>query len=158
MMRRLLVLTLGAGVACAAPAPAPSDPAAERAAIESVLDGWYTAMIAKDSAGTVAPLTEEFLLLEDTLPLSRAELTSRIMQGEGQWTSNRSDFRTRVEGDVAWTTFRNDETSVGPDGAPCTARFLETAVLVRGDGGWLIDRYHAAAVERWHCGPTPASP
>jgi ketosteroid isomerase-like protein len=157
MRRLVLALVLGAG-ACAAPAPAPSDPSADRAAIEAVLDGWYTAMIAKDSAGTVAPLTEEFLLLEDTLPLSRAELAARILQGEGQWTSKRHDFQTRVAGDVAWSTFRNDETSQGPDGASCAARFLETAVFIRRGGGWLIDRYHAAAVERWHCGPPAASP
>ena len=157
-MRLMLVLALGAGVACAAPAPAPTDPAADQAAIESVLDRWYAAMIAKDSAGTVAPLTEEFLLLEDTLPLSRAELAARILQGEGQWTSKRYDLRTRVEGDVAWSTFRNDENSTGPDGVPCAARFLETAVFVRRGGGWLIDRYHAAAVERWRCGAAPASP
>jgi len=123
-----------------------------------VLDGWYTAMIAKDSAGTVAPLTREFLLLEDTLPLTRTELAARLLEGEGQWTSKRSDFRTRVEGGVAWSTFRNDETSQGPDGASCAARFLETAVFVRRGGAWLIDRYHAAAVERWHCGQAPPSP
>jgi ketosteroid isomerase-like protein len=147
-----------AGVACAAPATVRPDPAADQAAVEAVLDGWYTAMIAKDSAGTVAPLTAEFLLLEDTLPLRRTELAARILQGEGQWTSKRHDFQTRIEGDVAWSTFRNDETSAAADGSACAARFLETAVFVRRGGAWLIDRYHAAAVERWHCGRPSASP
>ncbi|HEX9164625.1 MAG TPA: nuclear transport factor 2 family protein [Gemmatimonadales bacterium] len=157
MTRRVVMLALGIGAACAAPAPAPDSRSADQAAIEAVLDGWYTAMIAKDSAGTVAPLTEDFLLLEDTLPLSRTELAVRLLQGVGQWTSKRHDFQTRVAGDVAWSTFRNDETSLGPDGTSCAARFLETAVFVRRGGAWLIDRYHAAAVERWHCGPPPSA-
>jgi ketosteroid isomerase-like protein len=136
----------------------PSDSAADKAAVEAVLDGWYAAMIARDSAGTIRPLAAEFLLLEDTLWIDRAGLAARITGGEGEWTSRRYDFRTRVAGDVAWTTFRNDETSSGPDGASCAARFLETVIFVRQGQGWLIDRYHAAAVEGWHCGSVPASP
>lgn len=145
-------------MACQAPAPVPPDQSADRMAIESVLDTWYAAMIARDSVGVVTPLTETFLLLEDTLPLTGAQLVARLRDGDGQWSSVRHDFQTQVQGDVAWSTFRNDEAAAGPDGSSCTARFLETAVFVRREGAWRIDRYHAAAIERWQCTPPAGSP
>ena len=61
-------------------------------------------------------------------------------------------MRTRIMGEVAWTTLKNHETSQGKDGKKCKADFLETIVSVRSGGRWLIDRYHAAAAHRWSCG------
>lgn len=127
---------------------------ADSAAIRATLDAWYVAMQAVDSAGILAPLTPQFLLLEDTLPLSGAGLVARLKQGgsETKWTVAFSDFRTRIVGDVAWTTLKNHETSIGKDGKHCQAEFLETIVFVRDAARWLIDRDHAAAVHRWSCG------
>lgn len=135
-----------------APAPRPIDPAADEAAIRAVLDQWYVAMQAADSAGTVAPLTRDFLLLEDTLPLTGPELAARLKGEAGtKWTALFSDFRTRLNGNVAWTTLKNHEESTGKDGKRCQADFLETIVFVREGERWLIDRYHAAALHRWSC-------
>jgi ketosteroid isomerase-like protein len=166
-MRRLLVVTLLAGAACASnepasgsetarmtvPASAVPAAAADSAAIRATLDGWYAAMQSVDSAATLAPLTPQFLLLEDTLPLTGPELVARLRQGgsDTKWTAEFSDFRTRIVGDVAWTTLRNHETSQGKDGKRCLADFLETIVFVRDGTRWLIDRYHAAAWHRWSC-------
>ncbi|HEX4934738.1 MAG TPA: nuclear transport factor 2 family protein [Gemmatimonadaceae bacterium] len=149
----------GAGDSATAPASAPTPASArpttvadDERAIRAVLDQWYVAMQAADSAGTVAPLTPEFLLLEDTLPLTGPELVARLKEGAGaKWTAAFSDLRTRVRGDVAWTTLRNHEESTAPDGKRCQADFLETIVFVRDGGDWRIDRYHAAAFHRWHC-------
>lgn len=152
-----LVLTLLL-TACQARVPMPPDPSADQRAIEGLLDAWYAAMIARDSVGVVTPLTETFLLLEDTLPLTGAQLVARLRDGDGQWSSVRHDFQTRVHGDVAWSSFRNDEAATGPDASRCTARFLETAVFVRREGAWRIDRYHAAAIERWQCTPPAGGP
>lgn len=143
--------------ACTAPAPAPARPdrATDEAALRATLDRWYAAMQARDSAGTLAPLTPEFLLLEDTLPLSGPALVTRLRadSAQGTWTAAFSDWRTRIDGDVAWTTLRNHETSRPPAGGACEADFLETIVFVRRDGAWFIDRYHAAALNRWRCAP-----
>ncbi|MEZ4457310.1 MAG: nuclear transport factor 2 family protein [Gemmatimonadales bacterium] len=135
-------------------AAAPTTAAEDSAAINATLDRWYAAMQAGDSAGILAPLTPQFLLLEDTLPLSGLELVARLKQdgGSGKWTYQFSDWHTRRVGDVAWTTLRNHEASQQPDGTPCNADFLETIVLVHDGGQWLIDRYHAAALHRWTCG------
>ena len=146
----------GAGDTAAAAANAATaratDPAADEAAIRAVLDQWYVAMQGADSAGTVAPLTRDFLLLEDTLPLTGPELASRLKEGAGtKWTASFSDFRTRLNGNVAWTTLKNHEESTDKDGKRCQADFLETIVFVREGERWLIDRYHAAALHRWSC-------
>lgn len=140
--------------AAATPSVRAADPAADEAAMRATLDGWYAAMQSLDSAGVMAPLTSQFLLLEDTLPLSGAELFARLKEGgtTTKWTAAFSDWRTRVLGDVAWTTLKNHEESTAPDGKKCQADFLETIVFVRDGEHWRIDRYHAAALHRWSCG------
>ncbi len=166
-MRGFLVVALVAIAACAPEGPsrgtdstqatvsakAVPDPAADSAAIRATLDGWYVAMQAVDSAATLAPLTPQFLLLEDTLPLTGPQLIARLKQGgtDAKWSAEFSDFRTRIVGDVAWTTLRNHEVSQGKDAKKCQADFLETIVFVRDGKRWLIDRYHAAAFHRWSC-------
>ncbi|MFN8582954.1 MAG: nuclear transport factor 2 family protein [Gemmatimonadaceae bacterium] len=125
------------------------------AAIRSMLDAWQAAaMQAGDSAGTLAPLTKHFLLLEDTLPLSGPELVARLAKGgtDTKWSATFSDWRTRFNGDVAWTTLRNHETSEGKTWKKCRADFLETIVFVREGSRWPIDRHHAAALRPWTCG------
>ena len=168
MLRRFFAVALLAATACApndssssgdtarsnAPAKPATEAAADSAAIRTTLDEWYVALQTVDSAATLAPLTPQFLLLEDTLPLSGPELVARLKKGgtETKWTAEFSDLRTRVVRDVAWTTLRNHETSQGKDGKKCQADFLETIVFVRDGKRWLIDRYHAAALHRWRCG------
>lgn len=168
-MRRSLVMALLALASCSPQASstdrdtahasastgAPNAPTADSTAMHATLDRWYRAMQAVDSAGIVAPLTPQFLLLEDTLPLSAPQLVARLAAGgtDAKWTYSFSDWRTRIVGDVAWTTLKNHETSRGNDGKECQADFLETIVFVREGDGWLIDRYHAAALHRWQCEP-----
>ncbi len=134
-----------------------ADTAADTVAIRTTLDGWYAAMQRVDSAEIVAPLTPEFLLLEDTLPLNRDQLVARLTEGDDstvKWTAEFSDLRTRIVGNVAWTTLKNHEVSRSSrDGKVCQADFLETIVLVRNGATWRIDRYHAAALHRWKCVP-----
>ena len=152
-MRHFLPGVALAVLGCTRPASPAPDVAADSAAIRTTLDRWYAAMQSVDSAGILAPLTPQFLLIEDTLPLSGPELVARLKEaGTGTpWTHDFSDLRNRIEGNVAWTTLRNHETSQAPDGKKCQADFLETIVFVRANGTWLIDRYHAAALRRWSC-------
>lgn len=160
-MRTLRLLLVMAAVACAkgesppppAESPAQHDRASDEAAIRKTLDSWYDAMYANDSSAIVAPLTREFLLLEDTLPLSGNELVARLKTDNdgAKWRANFSDFKTRIEGDVAWTTLRNHEIIEPPGNKKCSADFLETIVFVRSGDAWKIDRYHAAALHQMTC-------
>jgi len=129
------------------------DGASDSQAIRTTLEEWYVAMQKIDTVGVLAPLTEQFLLLEDTLPLTGDELVARLQRGgtETKWTAEFSDFRTRFLGEVAWTTVKNHEDALMEDGTQCQADFLETIVFVRQGESWFIDRYHAAAVNRWSC-------
>ena len=127
--------------------------ATDTTAIRATLENWYVAMYKIDSVGILSPLTPEFLLLEDTLPLTGIELVNRLKKGgrETKWSAEFSDMHTRFQGDVAWTTLKNHEIAIMKDGQQCQADFLETIVFVREDQHWMIDRYHAAAVHPWSC-------
>ena len=132
----LFACQLGACTGTSQPAvstqPSPAVLAADTLAIRVTLEDWYAAMYKIDTAGILAPLTPHFLLLEDTLPLSGAELVARLKKGgtDTKWTAEFSDLRTRTLGDVAWTTLKNHETAQKKDGKQCQADFLETIVFV----------------------------
>lgn len=129
------------------------DMVADSIAIRTTLEGWYNAMYKVDSVGILSLLTPQFLLLEDTLPLNGNELFARLKKGgtDTKWLAAFSDFHTRFQGDVAWTTLKNHETALKKGGNRCQADFIETIVFVRKDKHWLIDRYHAAIVNQWNC-------
>jgi ketosteroid isomerase-like protein len=151
---------LAVTIACRAtpPVPPPVDEAAEARAVEQALNDWYGAMARWDSAGIADAMTPTFFILEDTLPLDKVELMKRILEGRGQGTlsAQLSGLRTRVLGEVAWTTMRNAEVWMPAKGAPDSVAFLETVVLQKVNGRWLIDRYHAAKLPR--ATPSPAAP
>ena len=159
LIRLLIVLFIYQLVACNSTSPSPisvedtPDLVADSLAIRATLEGWYEGMYKVDSTEILAPLTPQFLLLEDTLPLTGLELLARLKKGGGEtkWSAEFSDLRTRFQGDVAWTTLKNHEIAEGKDGKQCQADFLETIVFVREDGCWLIDRYHAAVMHPWSC-------
>ena len=150
----IVSVILGCGEPARTPATEPSVEAVQ-ASLVATLDQWYSAMERGDSAGTIAPLTDQFLLLEDTLPMAGPDLAREIGHpppDSRPWHSARAGYRTRVRGDVAWTTFDNHEIQQNAGGAvACAADFIETVVFVRQDRRWLIDRYHAAARHRWNC-------
>lgn len=145
---RLALLPFLIAAACRAvpPAPPAGDEAAEAQAVHQALERWYTAIHGYDSAGIAGALTPTFLILEDTVPYDGPTLVREILQGRGvgSQVAVLTDLRTRVHGDVAWTTLRNDEVWTPVKGAPDSLHFLETVVLQKVAGRWLIDRYHAA--------------
>ena len=57
-----------------------------------------------------------------------------------------SDWRTVVEGDVAWTSLRNRALVSPQKGSPVHLDWRETVVLRKRDGQWLIARYQSAPV------------
>ena len=112
--------------------------------IRAVLDAWYVSMTAHDIPAVGAALTESFLLVEHDVLAGRTELLEMLSDGQAYSLDARlSDFQVSVEGDVAWSTHRNHEVYTPIGGETQELDFLETVVLVRRGGRWLIDRYHA---------------
>ena len=147
---RLLLPLLAMACRPVAPPPsAPNDPA-EITAVEAVLTRWYVAMSTHDSAGTAAPLLPSFFIFEDTTRIGRDELIREIVTGfgAGTQTAAMSKFETQVRGNLAWTSFRNDEVWTPKTGRPDSLHFLETVVFEKQNGQWMMDRYHATRLNR----------
>lgn len=112
--------------------------------IRTALIDWYTAMTAHDIAALGDALSDSFLLVEHSELVDRAELLEMLSgESDDELVADLSDFHVTVQGDVAWSTHRNHEVYTPHTGDPIRLEFLETVVLVRRDGRWLIDRYHA---------------
>ncbi|MSR02397.1 MAG: nuclear transport factor 2 family protein [Gemmatimonadetes bacterium] len=131
------------------PQALPNDPA-EITAIEGVLTRWYTAINAHDSAGVAAPLLPSFFIFEDTTRIDRDGLVQGIVSGfeAGSQTAAMSGFETQVRGNLAWTSFRNDEVWTPKTGSPDSLHFLETVVFEKRNGQWMMERYHATKLNR----------
>jgi len=112
--------------------------------VRATLAGWYAAMTAHDLDGVGAALTESFLLVEHDHLVDRVQLLEMLSgETDDELIAALSDFHVTVDGDVAWSTHRNHEVYTPSEGVPLHLEFLETVVLLRRDGRWLIDRYHA---------------
>lgn len=112
--------------------------------IRATLHGWYTAMATHDLTAVGAALTDNFLLVEHDELVNQTELLKMLSGADDyQLDASLSDFHVSVDGDIAWSTHRNHERYTPTDGESQEIDFLETVVLVRRDGRWLIDRYHA---------------
>jgi ketosteroid isomerase-like protein len=155
-MKRLAVIMCIAATAIGCvghPATARSAvaPADEARAVESTLRAWYDASTRHDSAAYAAVLLPDFFIFEDTTRYDRTALLTLVASSFAYGTdrATMSDFNTRVEGDVAWTSFRNEEffTPTGAAAQP-VRRYLESAVLRRVDGRWKLERYHATRINR----------
>ena len=151
-MRLPKLLLLLPAVACrpAAAPPANPDESAEIAAVEAVLARWNAAMKAHDSAGTAAPLLPSFFIFEDTTRIGRDDLVREVVKGfgAGSQTAAMSNFETQIRGNVAWTSFRNDEVWTPKTGRPDSLHFLETVVFEKQNGRWMMERYHATKINR----------
>lgn len=132
----------------------PPDPAADRAAVERTITTWFEEGFARvDTAMVGRLLTPSFQILEDSVWFDKPGVLAAVQSIPAQvgvpftLRYTFSDWRTAVRGDVAWTSFRNRAVLTPEGGAPMNLDWRETAVLVRSDSGWLIDRYQSAPVK-----------
>ncbi len=153
-MRRLLsCLAISSALACndrAPDHPAPTvPPQEERALIEgAVVDSLFGAISRFDYDGLRRSVTPEFELVEDTARMTIEDLIGlvRPLEGHGSMQYRFSDLNTRVAGNVAWTTYRNDGDAVVAGRVVERSAWLETAVLVRRDNTWRVERLHSNPV------------
>lgn len=136
--------------ACASEAP-PSDAElqAEMDAAEAVVVEFFDAIEAMDFEALEATVTSDFELVEDTLILDMAgfiELLQPYADAGATIEYVFSDFNTEVRGDVAWTRYRNRAVA-DMEGQEMHLEWLESAVLLKQDEGWKVDRLQSAPVE-----------
>jgi ketosteroid isomerase-like protein len=114
-------------------------------AAEAALMDWHRALEAHDWDAVDAGLTAQFIKIEHDRIFDKAALLALLTPSAalGRQRAFLHGFRTQVQGDVAWTTVRNDAVWIANDGKETAYGFLETAVFKREGDAWRIDRYHA---------------
>ena len=112
--------------------------------VRNVLCDWYIAMKNHDIDKLAAALSDTFLLIEhDELMDGKHLIEMLASEDDSTLVANLHDFHITVYGDTAWSTHRNSEVFTSPTREPLELEFLETVVLIKKDGNWLMDRYHA---------------
>jgi ketosteroid isomerase-like protein len=112
--------------------------------VRNVLCDWYIAMKNHDIDKLAAALSDTFLLIEhDELMDGKHLIEMLASEDDSTLVANLHDFHITVSGDTAWSTHRNSEVFTSPTREPLELEFLETVILVKKDGSWLMDRYHA---------------
>lgn len=132
--------------ACSAPA---DDPAAAADSAEAAVITFFDALEAMNFAALDSAVTEDFELVEDTLVLDLDGFIRYLEPFVEAGASIRyefSDFNTEVRGPVGWTRYRNNAVLV-VNGEETAFEWLESAVLLRTEDGWRVDRLQSAPVE-----------
>ncbi len=148
------ILGLVAVAGCAQPAtPPPVDAAAEKAAVERTITVWFDSALATlDTAALRAGLADDFAILEDSIWYDRDGFISfvaglpKLMGGPFTLKYELSDWRTTVEGNIAWTSLTNRAVLTPAKGAVMRLAWRETVVLRKHDARWLIARYQSASL------------
>jgi ketosteroid isomerase-like protein len=130
-----------------------ADLAVERAAVERAITEWFeSGMAPLDTMAVRRGLADDFTILEDSVWYDGDGFVAfvaglpALLGGPFTTRYELSDWRTTVEGDVAWTSMRNRAFIRLQNGSPLNLDWRETVVLRRRDGRWLIARYQSAPV------------
>lgn len=156
-MKALALLAIPILTAACSPAKTPEpavNTAAEQAAVQqAITDMFDSALAVFDTAALRRTAAPEFIILEDGKWMNIDELNESIAALQAsvgvpmKLKYTLSDWHTFVDGDIAWASFRN-HLLVEPDGLePMQYKWLESAVLKKTDGRWLLAHYHSAHEE-----------
>lgn len=120
-------------------------PAADSAEVARTVTRFHQAVAAGDSAGALALLTEDAIILEAGGVETRAEYRSHHLGGDIEFArairSERGPIRVKVRGDVAWAT--STSTTQGDfKGRAINSAGAELMVLTRTPAGWRIASVH----------------
>lgn len=108
----------------------------------------FASMSAFDYAGMRSIVTGDFQLLEVGEVWDIETLIAAIAPGDGPYERRNYFSLIRVESndDTAWVSYWNRATFESPDSSSERA-WLESAVLIRADGGWKLQLLHSTRVE-----------
>ena len=133
-------------LACGSPLPEAIDSPEEA---ETAVLGFFGAIEAMDLDAVRAAVTPDFEIIEDTLVFDTEGfigLLEPFVDAGPRISYEFSEFRTEVSGSTAWTRYRNHALMLMNEE---TTRFewVESAVLQKVDGAWLVDRLHSVPVD-----------
>lgn len=117
----------------------------DSAAVVAVIERFHTALSTGDSAGAMALLAPEAIILESGGVETREEYRSHHLPGDMAYAksmkSTRGPVRVTVRGDVAWVS--STSTTTGESrGRAVNSAGAELVVLTRITGGWRISAIH----------------
>jgi ketosteroid isomerase-like protein len=124
---------------------------ADSAAVAATVDRYHQALASADSAGALALLTADAVILESGGVESRAEYRSHHLSSDIEFArairGTRGPVRVRVQGDVAWAT--STSTTQGEfRGRQINSAGAELMVLARTPQGWRIAAIHWSSRNR----------
>jgi ketosteroid isomerase-like protein len=154
-MRRITLATIATALAVlSAPASAQHDAhgnPGDSAAVALVVSQYHAALAAGDSAGALALLSDDAVILETGGVETRDEYRAHHLPGDITFAkairSQRGLVHVRVRGDVAWTS--GTSTTQGEmNGRTINSVGAELMVLVRTPQGWKISAIHWSSRQR----------
>ena len=124
---------------------------ADSAAVAATVERYHQALSSADSAGALALLTADAVILESGGVETRAEYRSHHLQSDIEFArairGTRGPVRVRVQGDVAWAS--STSTTQGEfRGRQINSAGAELMVLTRTPQGWRIAAIHWSSRNR----------
>lgn len=141
----LLVPPLMAQTTGATPANAAPHAHGDSADVVATVERFHAALTAGDSAGAMALLAPDAIILESGGVETREEYRSHHLPGDMAYAksmkSTRKPIRVTVRGDVAWAS--STSTTTGESrGRAVNSAGAELVVLARTASGWRISAIH----------------
>lgn len=120
-------------------------PASDSATVAATVDRYHRSLASGDSAGALALLAPDAVILESGSAESRAEYRSHHLPADIKFAravpSRRGPVRVKVQGDAAWAT--STSTTQGEfRGRAVNSAGAELMVLTRTHDGWRIAAIH----------------
>jgi ketosteroid isomerase-like protein len=140
MMKRILLSALG--VALIVSPVAAQTPSAD---VQKVVDAFHAGLKAGDTAGVMALLAPDVLLLETGGIETRAEYESKHLPADVEFekavTTSFKPYRVTVVGDAAWAVNTSEYKGTFKD-RPVDSVGVELMVLSKDAAGWTIRAIH----------------
>ena len=105
----------------------------------------FAGVSARDADAMRATSVGDFELLEVGKVWDMDKFVRVILEAPTGWTRRNyfSVITSREVGDIAWVSYWNRAEFSGPGGQSRVRRWLESAVLVKQNGGWRIEMLHS---------------
>ena len=137
-------------VAAAQQTKACSATVADKSAVVETLRTMYALAMKNDVAGFDALIAPGFYMYDNGHRYEGDEIMTRVMPGYTQkgfkfvWSVQ--EPVVEVDCNTAWITYVNKGSITQPDGTKADAAWLESAVLEKRDGRWLLRFFHSTRV------------